>query len=82
VIIITHLTQPARGAVIALYCEECGRTTFMVDFWAVKPERGDYWGWKACPDNPLHGIEWKHNTRLQAPLVSEFVAENILPSIY
>jgi len=84
-IILTHLVQPARGAVIAFYCNECKRTTFMVDSLAVRPERGDYWLFTMCPDNILHGVQWKHNTHLQPAPRTQFVdpdPETILPSIY
>ena len=40
---VTHITPPAQGWPIAMYCPICGETTFILSPWAAKPENGDYW---------------------------------------
>jgi len=63
-ITLTYLIQPDSGAVFVFHCSECKRTTFMHDPLGARPKDGDLWLWEMCPDNVLHGVEWKFNTRL------------------
>lgn len=43
---VTHITPPAAGWPIALYCPLCKETTFVLSPWAKKPDDGDYWKMK------------------------------------
>jgi hypothetical protein len=57
VIHITFIKQPPQGAVIALRCDTYRTTTFIVNEWALKPEKGDYWQFNgSCPDFPWHDV--------------------------
>jgi hypothetical protein len=58
-IVITNIVPPEQGWPIAAHCCHCKKTVIVLNLYAAKPEKSDYWLLKGtCLDEELH---WKHN---------------------
>jgi hypothetical protein len=42
-IILTHIVQPEKGAIMLLHCPNCRSTQIVVNEYTAKPEEGDAW---------------------------------------
>jgi hypothetical protein len=67
-IFITKLSQPADGAVIALYCSRCAETVILHSEYALPPKDGDLWYFhEMCPNNRHFRMPLNYMTSHRSP---------------
>jgi hypothetical protein len=57
-IYITRITPPASGWPIAMRCEECKRTVFMLSEFGIRPKDGDFFLVNMCADELMHNLSY------------------------